>query len=249
LFLLPTDSKDGKDNLISEPDTTESTTSTSNDTITMEKIRQFFADKLKFGSVDSDDSKSSNKQVLETATTEGLIKHWKKGGFKKIVTMVGAGISTSAGIPDFRSPSTGLYHNLMKYDLPYPEAIFDLDYFRKDPKPFFKLAKELYPGTFKPTPSHYFVKMLDQKGLLVRHYTQNIDTLDRIAGIDAEKIVEAHGTFYTGHCMDCREAHTMEWMRGKLTGSCTKMNLKNPYLLQTKFSKIRFLNARPAKWA
>ena len=34
------------------------------------------------------------------------------------------------GIPDFRSPGTGLYDNLQKYDLPYPEAIFDIEYFR-----------------------------------------------------------------------------------------------------------------------
>jgi len=44
--------------------------------------------------------------------------------------MTGAGISTSAGIPDFRSPDTGLYSKLEKYNLPYPKAIFELDYFK-----------------------------------------------------------------------------------------------------------------------
>lgn len=44
--------------------------------------------------------------------------------------MVGAGISTSAGIPDFRSPDTGLFSQLEKYNLPYPEAIFDIGFFQ-----------------------------------------------------------------------------------------------------------------------
>ena len=47
-----------------------------------------------------------------------------------IVVMTGAGLSTAAGIPDFRSPGTGLYSQLAKYNLPYPESIFTLDYFR-----------------------------------------------------------------------------------------------------------------------
>ena len=49
---------------------------------------------------------------------------------KNIIVMTGAGISTSAGIPDFRSPGTGLYDNLAKYDLPRPESIFDIHYFK-----------------------------------------------------------------------------------------------------------------------
>ena len=44
--------------------------------------------------------------------------------------MAGAGISTSAGIPDFRTPGTGLYDNLQKYNLPDPESIFRLSYFK-----------------------------------------------------------------------------------------------------------------------
>ncbi len=47
-----------------------------------------------------------------------------------VVVMVGAGMSTSAGIPDFRSPGTGLYSQLEKYNLPYPEAVFHVDFFR-----------------------------------------------------------------------------------------------------------------------
>ena len=56
------------------------------------------------------------------------------GSAQNIVILTGAGISTSAGIPDFRSPDTGLYANLEKLDLPTPEAVFDIDYFRKRPE-------------------------------------------------------------------------------------------------------------------
>lgn len=165
---------------------------------------------------------------MQSVTVQGVVDAWKRGCFKKIVTMVGAGISTSAGIPDFRSPTSGLYSNLQKYNLPYPEAIFEIEYFRENPQPFFKLAKELYPGTFKPTPSHYFIKILQQKGLLLRHYSQNIDTLERIAEIDDEKLVEAHGTFFSNHCIDCEEEYSLEWMKNEIFAdnvpTCTKCN-------------------------
>ncbi|KAJ2798928.1 Sir2 histone deacetylase Hst2, partial [Coemansia furcata] len=100
------------------------------------------------------------------------------GKAKNIIVMAGAGISTDAGIPDFRSPGTGLYDNLQQFNLPHPEAIFSIDYFRRNPKPFYMLAKELYPGQYVPTQSHFF----------------NIDCLERAAGIDPELIVEAHGS-------------------------------------------------------
>ncbi|KAE8202646.1 hypothetical protein CF327_g7814, partial [Tilletia walkeri] len=52
-------------------------------------------------------------------TIENVAQLIKTGQVKKVIVMAGAGISTSAGIPDFRSPETGLYANLAKYDLPY----------------------------------------------------------------------------------------------------------------------------------
>ncbi|CAN2387357.1 NAD-dependent protein deacetylase [Pristimantis euphronides] len=117
--------------------------------------------------------------------------------------MVGAGISTASGIPDFRTPGSGLYDNLKKYNIPYPEAIFDIAYFTCNPWPFFTLAKDLYPGNYKPNIVHYFLRLLHDKGLLLRCYTQNIDGLEKLAGIPPEKLVEAHGTFSTASCHLC----------------------------------------------
>ncbi|KAI9325283.1 DHS-like NAD/FAD-binding domain-containing protein [Zopfochytrium polystomum] len=115
--------------------------------------------------------------------------------------MTGAGISTAAGIPDFRTPGTGLYDNLAKYDLPFPEAVFDIEYFRRKPEPFFELAKELFPGAFAPTYCHHFIKVLAQENRLLRCYTQNIDTLERVAGLTDDHVVEAHGSFFSATCV------------------------------------------------
>lgn len=134
----------------------------------------------------------------------------KLGRLKNIVVVAGAGISTASGIPDFRTPGTGLYANLEKYDLPYPEAIFNIDYFSNDPRPFFSLAKELYPGNHRPNYVHYFIRMLHQKGLLLRLYTQNIDGLERMCGIPEDKLVEAHGSFDTASCHLCYTPYPSE---------------------------------------
>ncbi|XP_069995649.1 NAD-dependent protein deacetylase sirtuin-2 [Penaeus vannamei] len=181
----------------------------------MNMLQNFLMSKLHLGSQEEVPKANSNK-VLEEVTVEGVVNYIKSGKCKNIITMAGAGISTSAGIPDFRTPGTGLYSNLEKYNLPFPEAIFDIEYFRNNPKPFFVLAKELYPGTFAPTPSHWFIRLLHDKGLLLRHYTQNIDTLEHVAGLPADKVVEAHGTFRTSHCLNCRKEYSQEWVKEEI---------------------------------
>ncbi|KPJ18039.1 NAD-dependent deacetylase sirtuin-2 [Papilio machaon] len=177
----------------------------------VDSIRRYLASKLGF--YEPSEPSTPTEQVLEEVSVDGIVKWIKSEKCKNIITLSGAGISTSAGIPDFRSPETGLYHNLQKYNLPEPQAIFDISFFRDNPKPFFTLAKELYPGSFKPTISHYFIRLLHEKGLLLRHYTQNIDTLERVAGLPEEKIVEAHGTFYTSHCLNCRKEYSLEYVK------------------------------------
>ncbi|XP_077420177.1 NAD-dependent protein deacetylase sirtuin-3, mitochondrial isoform X2 [Vanacampus margaritifer] len=130
--------------------------------------------------------------AVQQQTLKDIARDMLEQKYKRVVVMAGAGISTPSGIPDFRSPGSGLYDNLQQYNLPYAEAIFEIAFFRHNPKPFFTLAKELYPGNYQPNPAHYFVQLLHRKGLLLRMYTQNIDGLERLAGIPPEMLVEAH---------------------------------------------------------
>jgi len=82
-------------------------------------------------------------------------------------------MQTSCGIPDFRSP-TGLYARLQlenNYDLDDPQDMFDLAYFKEKPYVFYSFAKEIYPSAFVPSPSHRFVRLLEQEGKLLRNYS------------------------------------------------------------------------------
>ncbi len=118
-----------------------------------------------------------------------------------IVVFTGAGISTNSGILDFRS-SDGLYNLIeQNYDLPYPEAIFDLDYFLDNPIPFYELTKNMISQYANPTKCHEFIAWLEQKNKISLVVTQNSDMLHHIAG--SAKVMECHGTFRTAHCMEC----------------------------------------------
>ena len=74
----------------------------------------------------------------------------------------------------------------------------------------------MYPGNFKPTAAHYFVSLLAKKKILLRHFTQNIDNLERLASVPQDKLVEAHGSFARAHCIDCHEEHTHDWVKEKI---------------------------------
>ena len=142
------------------------------------------------------------KKNLPSTDMDGIAEYMKT--CKNVIIMTGAGISTNANIPDFRSESFGLYNRLSKYNLPHPTAVFTLDYFKRDPRPFYEIARELYPvvANAKPTLAHYFIKLLDNKGILLRHYTQNIDGLEDLTQLDESKTIQAHGHIRLFACLE-----------------------------------------------
>ncbi|XP_069466738.1 NAD-dependent protein deacetylase sirtuin-1 isoform X2 [Ambystoma mexicanum] len=150
------------------------------------------------------------KKRKDINTIEDAVKLLKE--CTKIIVLTGAGVSVSCGIPDFRSRD-GIYARLAVDfpDLSDPQAMFDIDYFKKDPRPFFKFAKEIYPGAFQPSLCHKFIAMLDKDGRLLRNYTQNIDTLEQVAGI--QRIIQCHGSFATASCLICRYTVDCEAVR------------------------------------
>ncbi len=130
---------------------------------------------------------------------------------KSIVALTGAGISTSAGIPDFRGPQ-GLYVT-RKYDA---ETIFDINYFLTDPKPFFDFARDFVglERQVEPTLTHHFFSHLEAQGKIEGIITQNIDSLHQRAG--SLNVLEMHGSFSESYCLECEKAFSYEDIKLKL---------------------------------
>ena len=91
--------------------------------------------------------------------------------------------------------------------------MFDISFFRANPLPFYTLAHELHPARFRPTLAHSFIRLLSDKGLLLKLFTQNIDGLERKAGLPWDKIVNAHGSFARQSCIDCQTPFPDEAMQ------------------------------------
>lgn len=133
------------------------------------------------------------KLLQSVKTVQHVIDVIKKS--KKIIVITGAGISVSSGIPDFRSKDVGLYNTLDcdLYNIPSAELLFDYEFFRIDAEPFYKFASKLIPDeNIRPSPCHNFIAGLEARGKLLRNYTQNVDGLERKAGIS--RVIECHGS-------------------------------------------------------
>ena len=128
---------------------------------------------------------------------------------KKIVILTGAGVSTDSGISDFRS-SSGIY---VRWD---SNKVFDIEYFKQNPKYFFDFAREeLYRFSEKqPNITHEIITKWEQEGFLKACITQNIDMLHQRAG--TKNVLEIHGSIEHAHCLDCHRGYDIEQMRERL---------------------------------
>ncbi|MEX2754617.1 MAG: NAD-dependent deacetylase [Candidatus Sigynarchaeota archaeon] len=123
------------------------------------------------------------------------------------IALTGAGISTDSGIPDFRSPKTGLWNQKDAKMLTEPGA-FDkaMDYFWKFG---YKIGKKILKA--KPNPGHQILARWEMElGIIKAIITQNVDELHQRAG--SKNVIEIHGTAFEGKCMFCRGSYTMKQM-------------------------------------
>jgi len=127
----------------------------------------------------------------------------------RIVAFSGAGISTEAGIPDFRGKG-GLWEDQKLLEL------MSAGGFRRDPAAFYRASLQTLPNIHRaaPTAAHHLVARLEAQGKLSAVVTQNIDGLHQAAG--SQTVYEIHGAFRTGHCVDCRAAYEMSGFYGRI---------------------------------
>lgn len=122
---------------------------------------------------------------------------WKQA--QCVVALTGAGISTAAGLPDFRGPE-GLYQ---KAGIEDPERIFDIGTFRQNPSLFYRFHRAFLRALehVEPTFAHRFLAEAERCGRLTGVITQNIDALHQRAG--SHRILEIHGSVWESFCTRC----------------------------------------------
>jgi NAD-dependent deacetylase len=123
------------------------------------------------------------------------------------VALTGAGISVPSGIPDFRSPGTGLWENVD------PMEVAHIEVFRRDPKRFWSYYRPRFGmlEETQPNPAHRALAELESRGMLEAIITQNIDRLHRKAG--SNRVIEVHGTIDTGSCVRCSASYPVQQVK------------------------------------
>ncbi len=120
---------------------------------------------------------------------------------KNTVALTGAGISTPSGIPDFRSPGSGLWEHTNPMDVASIAA------FRQNPQKFYEWVRPLSTQLLnaKPNPAHYALAQLEAANYLQIIITQNIDGLHQAA--NSKHVLEVHGHIRTATCARCYAPH------------------------------------------
>jgi NAD-dependent deacetylase len=118
---------------------------------------------------------------------------------ERAVALTGAGISVPSGIPDFRSPGSGLWE---KVD---PMEVAHIDAWRRDPDRFWSFYSQRFTTLMdkEPNGAHLALAELERRGLIRGVITQNIDRLHRKAG--TERLIEVHGSIAWSVCLTCGE--------------------------------------------
>jgi NAD-dependent deacetylase len=143
-----------------------------------------------------------DKQTLDAKGCADIIRR-----AERVATLTGAGVSTAAGIPDFRGPQ-GLYVSRL-YD---PDTVFEISAFRRDPVPFYDFTRDFLGviDTIEPTVTHRFLADLEKTGKLQAIVTQNIDSLHQRAG--SVNVISVHGDYWTSHCVGCSTGFDFDFM-------------------------------------
>jgi NAD-dependent deacetylase len=117
------------------------------------------------------------------------------------VVLTGAGISVPSGIPDFRSPGTGLWTNMD------PMTIAHIDVFRTDPKRFWEFYAQRFHilGDKQPNRAHMLLAEWEERGHVEAVITQNIDRLHAKAG--TRELIEMHGSIERSRCLICQRTY------------------------------------------
>lgn len=103
-----------------------------------------------------------------------------------------------------------MYSKMKELDLPYPEAIFGLEYLQSRPQAFYKMANGFLTHKASPVKAHKFIKKVADEGMLLMNFTQNIDGLELDAGLPMEYLVQAHGHMRSAHCSCCKAVAPIE---------------------------------------
>ena len=113
------------------------------------------------------------------------------------MVLTGAGISVPSGIPDFRSPGTGLWENVN------PMEVAHIDVFKKSPDKFWRFYGDRFCSLQHKSPNgaHEAIADLESAGMLRAVITQNIDRLHRRAG--SRNVIEVHGSIERSVCLEC----------------------------------------------